>query len=159
MPPPRPPRWRWASGGLLAPPPLLLLVLLLAATAAIPASSPRAVASLNEGWRFSRTDGDSPSGDCVASLPCTPYFDDAAWRVLALPHDFVVEAPLVYAKDNTAKNQGYRDYGKGWYRLRFSLPAQWSQGRRSLWLAFDGIAGYVGSGAVGLYGPTGRLMD
>lgn len=119
------------------------LVVDRAAAAVAGAGSPRAVVSLHDGWRFSRTEAEAPEGDCAASglLPCQPDFDDALWRALSIPHDFVVEAPLVYVESDVAKVQGYRDYGMGWYRLRFSLPAEWQQQQRSLWIDFDGIMG------------------
>jgi hypothetical protein len=138
---------RWAAAGLL----LLLLLVAVTPAAAPPVLAPsRAVMSLNDGWRFSRTEADAPEGDCSSSSsssssnePCQPAFDDAGWRALSrLPHDFVVEAPLVYSEDSVAKNQGYRAYGKAWYRLKIALPQAWSQ-RRSLWIDFDGIAGWV----------------
>lgn len=127
---------------------VLVVVVCSAAVAAraAAAAAPRSVMSLNEGWRFARTDATCPDGDdcCSGSgLPCQPAFDDAGWRRLSLPHDFVAEGPLVYANDSVAMNQGYRDYGKAWYRLAFSVPVPWRQQRRTMWLDFDGIAGCV----------------
>lgn len=119
-----------------------------AASAAAPKQQPRAILNFRDGWRFSRTDthadsldGGCPDDDGQHQQPCQPGFDDAGWRALSIPHDFVVEAPLVPSEDSVAKKQGYRDYSQAWYRLKFSVPAEWSQ--RSLWLDFDGIAGYV----------------
>lgn len=104
------------------------------------------VVRLDDGaWRFSRTDTvvESLAGDCADGSPCQPGFDDSAWRRLTIPHDFVVEVPLVYTDDSAAKTQGYRDYGKAWYRLAFSVPEEWSRQQRTMWLDFDGIAGCV----------------
>lgn len=114
--------------------------------AAAAPTQPRAVLNFRDGWRFSRTDMDADSldGGCPNAgglLPCAADFDDGGWRALSIPHDFVVEAPLVSSEDSVDKNQGYRDYGKAWYRLKFSLPEAWAQ--RSMWIDFDGVAGYV----------------
>lgn len=122
----------------------MLLVGLGGCGAAAGPTRPRAVLDFRDGWRFSRTDmgADSLDAGCSeAGLPCAPGFNDAGWRALSIPHDFVVEAPLVPSEDSVAKNQGYRDYGKAWYRLTFSLPEAWAH--RSVWIDFDGVAGYV----------------
>ena len=85
--------------------------------------------SLDLGWRFHR-------GDIVPPMPTTGddtydstkagaargaagmKFDDAAWRVVDLPHDFVVEGPFD-PKTNVA--QGYRPKGVAWYRRSLRL--------------------------------------
>ena len=138
---------------------------LVCSAVAAPTQQPRATLTLRDGWRFSRTDthadsldGGCPDDDGQQQQPCQPGFNDAGWRALSIPHDFVVEAPLVPSEDSVAKNQGYRDYGQAWYRLKFSVPAEWSQ--RSLWLDFDGIAGYVCvlRGVVSLSSCTGNQV-
>lgn len=72
-------------------------------------------------------DGLRPSG------PALPSFDDAAWRPVHLPHDFVVEGAFDPAAD---KSHGYLPTGVGWYRKTFTLSA--SDKGRALWIDFDG---------------------
>lgn len=68
-------------------------------------------------------------------------FDDRAWRVLNLPHDWAVELPF----DSTGSHShGYRAIGRnfpensiGWYRKKFFIPAS-DLGKRIV-IEFDGI--------------------
>lgn len=61
-------------------------------------------------------------------------FDDSKWRVLNLPHDFIVEGTFTPDAD---KAHGYLPFGKAWYRQTFSLPIEWQNQR--VWIDFDGI--------------------
>src|SRR6185369_7874037 len=61
-------------------------------------------------------------------------FDDKAWRLLHLPHDFVVEGAFDEKADGS---HGFLPKGLGWYRKTFDLPA--SDKGRSLWIDFDGV--------------------
>ena len=64
-------------------------------------------------------------------------FDDSAWRLLNLPHDWSIEGE--YDQSNPSGGSGgYLPTGIGWYRKVLSIPAEWRQGRR-LYLAFDGV--------------------
>lgn len=102
--------------------------------------------SLDFGWRFHR-------GDVVAPAPHTGnqtyastkagaaagaagvYYDDRTWRLLDLPHDFVVEGPF---EETANVAQGYRPKGVAWYRRTFHLdPAD--QGKH-LEIQLDGVA-------------------
>jgi beta-galactosidase len=70
-----------------------------------------------------------------------PGFDDRAWRILDVPHDWAVELPF----DNRGtKSHGYRAIGYrfpensiGWYRKTFSIPKS-DLGRRIV-VEFDGV--------------------
>jgi beta-galactosidase len=95
--------------------------------------APRLVILFDEDWKFCL--GDIPGAESVT-------FDDKAWRVLDLPHDWSIEdlpgteSPL----DPDAIggiSSGYFTGGTGWYRKTFKLPEKWS-GKR-LYLRFDGI--------------------
>jgi beta-galactosidase len=73
-----------------------------------------------------------------------PAYNDAAWRSLDLPHDWVVELPFGSgdaAAANIAHGRKAMDSKSGtnigWYRHHFDLPAS-DKGRR-LSLEFDGI--------------------
>ncbi len=76
--------------------------------------------------------------------PADPGFDDTAWRVLDLPHDWAVELAPVFAKDDNLMSHGYKPIGRqyprtsiGWYRRAFAVPAS-DEGRRIV-LTFDGV--------------------
>ena len=93
----------------------------------------RATALFDAGWRFHR--GGAQSAE-------QPGFDDRAWRVVDLPHDWSIEdlpgrdSPF----DRDAPGQvstGFTVGGTGWYRKTFTVPAA-DKGRRIL-LRFDGV--------------------
>jgi beta-galactosidase len=73
--------------------------------------------------------------------PASASFDDRAWRVINLPHDWAVELPF----DNKGSHShGYKAIGRafpetsvGWYRKKFSIP-QSDLGRRIV-IEFDGV--------------------
>ncbi len=102
---------------------------------------------LNRGWKFIEQD--------ISTLPATKHhddvygyakggasrgpadsgFDDRDWQSVELPHDWVT------SKDFTSKgspNQGYKERGVGWYRLRFSLPEE--DVSKQLLLEFEGLS-------------------
>ena len=87
----------------------------------------------NDGWRFFR--GDSPGAE-------GQKFDDSAWRLLDVPHDWSIEdlpgtdSPF----DPEAVSQvsgGFTTGGTGWYRKSFVLPEEVS-GKKVL-IQFDGV--------------------
>ena len=104
------------------------------------------VQSLNFGWRYHA--GDVENGAAID-------LDDSGWRTVNVPHDFQIEQPWVApAADEKADNddpaaniksrlssRGFKEMGKGWYRLHLTL-ADSLKGRRLL-LDFGGIM-YVG---------------
>ena len=101
--------------------------------------------SFDEGWRFYRGDIDLPypkTGETygytkagAATGPAGVKYDDSGWRVLDLPHDFVVEEPF---DENANGDQGYHPKGVGWYRKSFTLPE--SDRGRYIELQLDGMA-------------------
>jgi beta-galactosidase len=66
--------------------------------------------------------------------PSQPGFDDSGWRVVHLPHDYVVEQQFTPTAD---PGHGSLPTPMAWYRKTFSLPA--ADRGRSLWIDFDGI--------------------
>ena len=76
------------------------------------------------------------SGDGAASAD----FDDRAWRIVNLPHDWAVELPFDAQGDtgHGAKRVGrpYSDSSVGWYRRSLEIPAS-DLGRR-ICVEFDG---------------------
>ena len=102
--------------------------------------------SLDNGWRFHLGDLTMPviqgHGPTYANVKAgqawgaaAPDFDDSDWRMLDLPHDWVVEGPF---RKEANISQGYRPRGVAWYRRHFRL-AESDRGRH-LELRFDGIA-------------------
>ena len=86
--------------------------------------------SLDQGWRFHLGDipfpvvtGHQPSYDNAKASKAwgaaAPEYDDTGWRLLDLPHDWVVEWPF---DENANLAQGYRPRGISWYRRSFKLP-------------------------------------
>lgn len=65
----------------------------------------------------------------------SPGYNDNDWRLLDLPHDFVVEGPFDEANN---VSQGYRPKGVGWYRKSFRLEE--SDAGKHIELQFGGIA-------------------
>ena len=88
------------------------------------------------GARASLPPAPAPGGDCDARTTpeCAADFDDASWRELALPHDFVVEGNFSADADMA---HGYLPFGRGWYRKTFELPA--SAAGASVSVEFEGV--------------------
>ena len=70
----------------------------------------------------------------VASGPARPDFDDRAWRVVHLPHDYIIEGTFDPKAD---AGHGSLPTTTGWYRKTFDLPR--SDRGKSLWVDFDGV--------------------
>ncbi|MBN1765446.1 MAG: DUF4982 domain-containing protein [Sedimentisphaerales bacterium] len=107
------------------------------------------------GWRFAlghAWDADQDFGHATGYFsymaktgygdgPAASDFDDRAWRILNVPHDWVTELPF----DKTASHShGYKTVGRnfpgtsvGWYRKKFFIPES-DLGRRII-IEFDGI--------------------
>ncbi len=73
--------------------------------------------------------------------PAAANFDDRAWRVINLPHDWAVEMPF---DSKGSHSHGYKAVGRnfpqnsvGWYRKKFSIQ-QSDLGRRIV-IEFDGV--------------------
>jgi beta-galactosidase len=109
---------------------------------------------MDAGWRFALGNATDTRKDFnFATVPFTfakagygdgpssPKFDDRAWRVLDLPHDWAVELPFDSHGDG---NHGSKAIGRnfpensiGWYRKTFTVPKE-DLGRR-LGIDFDGV--------------------
>lgn len=73
--------------------------------------------------------------------PASKSFDDRAWRMLDLPHDWAVEQPF---NEKGSFSHGFKEAGKGfpeksigWYRKKISIPE--SDLGRIISLKFDGV--------------------
>lgn len=80
---------------------------------------PRAVASLNDGWRFHL--GDAPGAESEA-------FRDDGWAAVSLPHTW-------NAQDGQDGGNNYFR-GTGWYRRHFEASPAWAG--REVYIQFDG---------------------
>jgi beta-galactosidase len=73
--------------------------------------------------------------------PAAAGFDDRAWRVLSLPHDWAVEMPFDpkagYSHGYRAVGRDFPDTSVGWYRRRIPIAAS-DLGRR-ISVQFDGV--------------------
>jgi beta-galactosidase len=68
--------------------------------------------SFNESWRFQKADGTGAE---------QPEFDDSAWRVLNLPHDWAIEGP--FDSKYNPETGGLPTFGVAWYRKHFTISA------------------------------------
>jgi beta-galactosidase len=104
--------------------PVFALLLLLQTAAA---QSPRTILNFNSGWKFYLGND---------SNAISPYYNDAKWRSLNLPHDWSIESNFI--KDAPATNQGGSlPGGIGWYRKKFTVPA--SAKDKNVSIEFDGV--------------------
>jgi beta-galactosidase/beta-glucuronidase len=76
----------------------------------------------NDGWKFQLSD---------KAEQADPTYNDARWKVVALPHDWSVQQPL---SPDRASCQGYLPGGVGWYRKTFVAP----QGEKTF-IYFEGV--------------------
>lgn len=95
----------------------------------------------DDGWRFAICQDDSPQQS---------VFDDSAWRLLDLPHDWAIEEDF-HALHPSGANGGALPGGKGWYRKHLVLQDKDASSRYAL--HFDGAymntSVYVNSQLVG----------
>ncbi len=81
----------------------------------------------NDDWHFSL--GDHPKASLVD-------FDDSAWKVVKIPHDWSIEG--VINKDNPSGHfGGFYPAGVGYYRKTFALDNAWKDKR--VLVTFDGV--------------------
>ncbi len=109
---------------------------------------------MTENWRFCLTE------DEAALLP---DYDDTAWRVLDLPHDWQIEQPRREDAPGKGAQGFYAREQMGVYRLHFTLPNEWRG--KQVRILFDGVQRfstvYLNGKQVGgqMYGYTPFLCD
>lgn len=135
--------------------PWFALVFLLLVVRTSLAAQGRERIRMDRGWRFALGHASESARDFGHNTgyfsylaktgygdgPASDWFDDRAWRLVDLPHDWAVEAPF----DRNAKaSHGYKAVGNGfpegsvgWYRRTFFVPK--SDLGRCLRIEFDGI--------------------
>ncbi|MDO5481994.1 MAG: glycoside hydrolase family 2 TIM barrel-domain containing protein [Bacteroidaceae bacterium] len=89
---------------------ILWVATLLAA--ATPACAQTRKQLLDAEWKFQKGELTAQAGDA--------NFDDAAWRVVNLPHDWSIEG-VPSENEPSGNDGGYRPTGKGWYRKTFEM--------------------------------------
>ena len=87
----------------------------------------RKIISLDKDWRFLK--GDTTGAE-------KPSFNDAGWRQLDVPHDWMIEGPYDVA-NRTGRGGGYLPAGIGWYRKKLILPNDLKGKKISV--QFDGV--------------------
>jgi len=133
----------------------LLLICFLVITGLASAQNPRDRTLIDAGWRFSfghpsDTEKDFDHGTEYFSYlaktgngdgPAASGFDDRAWRLLDLPHDWAVEQSF---SEKGSPSHGFKASGKGfpersigWYRKKVTIP-QTDLGK-IISLQFDGV--------------------
>jgi beta-galactosidase/beta-glucuronidase len=70
---------------------------------------------------------------CPQSPACVDY-DDSSWRVLNVPHDYVVEGTFNASAD---RGHGYLPFSNAWYRKSFNVDASWEG--QLIYMDFDGV--------------------
>jgi beta-galactosidase len=79
----------------------------------------------DENWKFQL-------GDVYAAR--NPEYNDGAWRVLNLPHDWNIELPY---DAKWASSTAYLPSGIGWYRKSFEVPGSYKD--KIVSILFDGV--------------------
>lgn len=88
-------------------------------------SNDREIIPLDNGWRFWLGDNQEAK---------QPNFDDSSWRILNLPHDWSIEAPINPPPDGEAIG-GFFSHGIGWYRKNFTFQ----DSTKKVVVEFDGV--------------------
>ncbi len=99
---------------------------------AIAASGPRRHELLDANWRFQGLPGKPVKHSDHAAAAAD--FDDSAWRVVQLPHDYIVEGKYDPHGD---KARGFLPVYPAWYRRHFSLAP--ADSGKAVWLDFEGV--------------------
>ena len=73
-------------------------------------------------------------GDSTAASAAA--YDDSAWRLLDLPHDWSIEGTIA-ADAPMGNDGGYFPAGIGWYRKTFQVPADYRD--RKVGIYFEGV--------------------
>jgi beta-galactosidase len=93
------------------------------------ASAGRLVANFNRNWKFAKG---SQSGVEVQN------FDDSAWEMVHLPHDWAISGPFNEKENGYAGKLPWK--GVGWYRKTFTLDKADSD--RRVYFDFDGVMAF-----------------
>lgn len=107
--------------------PLLQKFLLVVASSLTLMASARVTGDFDSGWKFFQ--GAAPGAE-------VSNYDDAAWILVNLPHDWSIAGP--FSETNKTGGAGaFLPGGVAWYRKHFSLPGKLSDQR--VFIEFDGV--------------------
>jgi beta-galactosidase len=133
----------------------IILFVLVTREAIFAGDSAREKLCMDSEWRFALGHATDPNKDFDYSTAyfthfakagygdgaASAYFDDRAWRVLDLPHDWCVELPF---NSKGSHSHGYKEIGYnfpensiGWYRKTFFIPE--SDFGKRISIRFDGV--------------------
>ena len=104
----------------------LIILLLVLATIACEMSA-RDRINFDKGWRFALVDSVQMS---------SPEYDDAAWRLLNVPHDWAIEGDFS-ASAPSGNSGGALPGGIGWYRKTFTVDN--ADKGKMMYIDFDGV--------------------
>lgn len=102
---------------------------------------------LNKGWKFIEKDlsvlpptkqHDEVYGFAKGGAnkgPADASYDDSEWEEVKLPHDWVVKKEF---EESGSPNQGYKERGVGWYRIKFNLTDE--DRDKQILLEFEGAS-------------------
>jgi beta-galactosidase len=140
----------------MKPNPLLFWLLFFVANFGFSQNTPqRETTNIDTGWRFAfghpyDTAKDFGHAEAYFSYlaktgsadgPAATVFDDRAWRLLNLPHDWAVEQPFSetasYSHGFHAAGKGFLERSVGWYRKQVILAKE--DLGRIITLKFDGV--------------------
>ncbi len=99
---------------------------------------PRRRELLDARWRFAKAQAPpmrpkSPS-IVLKTGPASADFDDSSWRVVELPHDYIVQGNF---DPHANANHGFLPLYPAWYRRHFNLAV--SDRGNSVWIDFEGV--------------------
>ncbi len=113
----------------------LLLFLAIALPLMVMAQSVRKEVQLADNWRFSL---ESEQMKADGAKVAAENYDDTAWEVVAVPHDWAIKGPFDEKNDSqvvmvvedgdkvkklrTGRTGALPFIGAGWYRVKFSVP-------------------------------------
>ena len=109
---------------------LLLAAATFARLPTAPDDAARSRTLLDADWRF-HLDDISPNDAVIKA-----GYDDAAWKKISVPHDYVFDGRL-YNSGKNDRGHGYLPYTVGWYRKHLVIPK--SDAGKILKLDFDGV--------------------
>ncbi|MEV4053540.1 glycoside hydrolase family 2 TIM barrel-domain containing protein [Amycolatopsis sp. NPDC049688] len=103
---------------------------------AVAPPGPARESDFTTGWRFvlANPDGITDPTGRYDRAP-DPAFDDSAWQVVDVPHDWSIELPPTPVGTNSGS--GFFRGGLGWYRKTFTLPPSFAGKHVSV--EFDGV--------------------
>lgn len=90
------------------------------------AATGRSVLDFGKNWSFNL-------GDHIGASARS--FDDSSWGIVDLPHDYSITRD--FTNSNTEVESGNLPGGIGWYRKKFTVPAEYAA--KEISLTFDGV--------------------